>query len=163
MTHDVLKPSICTPRPPAAAPLDEALVDVVLDLSGRPYLGYDLAFRTENIGRFEVQLVEHFFQSLANTSGMTLHIRQVRERGVVCERGFGGCSRVPRISCCACSWSPGSWRGAAAMLSSFLLLLSFSSSTARSLPSPLAACWTELAPHSGGGLQGVRASAAASM
>ena len=60
-----------------AAPLDEALVSVVLDLSGRPYLGYDLAFQTENIGRYEVQLVEHFFQSLANTSGMTLHIRQV--------------------------------------------------------------------------------------
>lgn len=53
-------------------------MSVVLDLSGRPFLGYDLDFRTERIGSYEVQLVEHFFQSLVNTSGMTLHIRQVR-------------------------------------------------------------------------------------
>lgn len=70
-----------------AAPLDEALVSVVLDLSGRPYLGYDLAFQTENIGRYEVQLVEHFFQSLANTSGMTLHVRQVSMGGGAGEAG----------------------------------------------------------------------------
>jgi imidazoleglycerol-phosphate dehydratase len=60
-----------------SAPLDEALVHVVLDLSGRPHLSYDLVFPTERIGTYETQLVEHFFQSLVNTSGMTLHIRQL--------------------------------------------------------------------------------------
>ncbi|GAQ77638.1 imidazoleglycerol-phosphate dehydratase [Klebsormidium nitens] len=59
------------------APLDEALVQVVLDLSGRPHLSFDLALPTERIGNYETQLVEHFFQSLVNTSGMTLHIRQL--------------------------------------------------------------------------------------
>ncbi|OMP10194.1 Imidazoleglycerol-phosphate dehydratase [Corchorus olitorius] len=59
------------------APLDEALIHVSLDLSGRPYLGYDLNIPTERVGTYDTQLVEHFFQSLVNTSGMTLHIRQL--------------------------------------------------------------------------------------
>ncbi|KAH6769900.1 imidazoleglycerol-phosphate dehydratase [Perilla frutescens var. hirtella] len=60
-----------------SAPLDEALVHVSLDLSGRPHLGYDLHIPTERVGTYDTQLVEHFFQSLVNTSGMTLHIRQL--------------------------------------------------------------------------------------
>lgn len=60
-----------------SAPLDEALVHVALDLSGRPYLGYDLCIPTQRVGTYDTQLVEHFFQSLVNTSGMTLHIRQL--------------------------------------------------------------------------------------
>ncbi|XP_071731490.1 uncharacterized protein [Rutidosis leptorrhynchoides] len=59
------------------APLDEALVHVSLDLSGRPHLSYDLQIPTERVGTYDTQLVEHFFQSLVNTSGMTLHIRQL--------------------------------------------------------------------------------------
>lgn len=59
------------------APLDEALIHVVLDLSGRPYLGCDLQIPAQKIGNFDTELVEHFFQSFANTSGTTLHIRQL--------------------------------------------------------------------------------------
>ena len=43
-----------------------------------PRRSCDLELPTERIGSYETQLVEHFFQSLANTSGMTLHIRQAR-------------------------------------------------------------------------------------
>ncbi|KAF7150438.1 hypothetical protein RHSIM_Rhsim02G0025100 [Rhododendron simsii] len=60
-----------------SVPLDEALIHVSLDLSGRPHLSYDLRIPTERVGTYDTQLVEHFFQSLVNTSGMTLHIRQV--------------------------------------------------------------------------------------
>nr|KJB38145.1 hypothetical protein B456_006G239100 [Gossypium raimondii] len=60
-----------------SAPLDEALIHVSLDLSGRPHLSYDLNIPTARVGTYDTQLVEHFFQSLVNTSGMTLHIRQV--------------------------------------------------------------------------------------
>ncbi|KAK4405720.1 Imidazoleglycerol-phosphate dehydratase, chloroplastic [Sesamum angolense] len=63
-----------------SAPLDEALVHVSLDLSGRPHLSYDLQIPTERVGTYDTQLVEHFFQSLVNTSGMTLHIRQLAGR-----------------------------------------------------------------------------------
>ncbi|XP_019437437.1 PREDICTED: imidazoleglycerol-phosphate dehydratase isoform X2 [Lupinus angustifolius] len=59
-----------------SASLDEALIHVSLDLSGRPYLGYNLDIPTQRVGTYDTQLVEHFFQSLVNTSGMTLHIRQ---------------------------------------------------------------------------------------
>ncbi|KAK6913937.1 Imidazoleglycerol-phosphate dehydratase [Dillenia turbinata] len=59
------------------APLDEALVQVTLDLSGRPHLSCNLDIPTERVGNYDTQLVEHFFQSLVNTSGMTLHIRQL--------------------------------------------------------------------------------------
>ncbi|CAL0314928.1 unnamed protein product [Lupinus luteus] len=60
-----------------SASLDEALIHVSLDLSGRPYLGYNLDIPTQRVGTYDTQLVEHFFQSLVNTSGMTLHIRQL--------------------------------------------------------------------------------------
>ncbi|XP_042406383.1 imidazoleglycerol-phosphate dehydratase 1, chloroplastic-like isoform X1 [Zingiber officinale] len=60
-----------------AVPLDEAAVEVILDLSGRPHLSCDLTIPTERVGTYDTQLVEHFFQSLVNTSGMTLHIRQL--------------------------------------------------------------------------------------
>ncbi|XP_043691274.1 imidazoleglycerol-phosphate dehydratase 1, chloroplastic-like isoform X7 [Telopea speciosissima] len=60
-----------------SAPLDEALIHVSLDLSGRPHLSYDLQIPTARVGRYDTQLVEHFFQSIVNTSGMTLHIQQL--------------------------------------------------------------------------------------
>ncbi|XP_008801971.1 imidazoleglycerol-phosphate dehydratase 3, chloroplastic isoform X1 [Phoenix dactylifera] len=60
-----------------SAPLDEAAIEVILDLSGRPHLSCDLSIPTERVGTYDTQLVEHFFQSLVNTSGMTLHIRQL--------------------------------------------------------------------------------------
>ncbi|KAH1139954.1 hypothetical protein GYH30_029042, partial [Glycine max] len=60
-----------------SAPLDEALIHVSLDLSGRPHLSYNLDIPTQRVGTYDTQLVEHFFQSLVNTSGMTLHIQQL--------------------------------------------------------------------------------------
>ncbi|OWM74260.1 hypothetical protein CDL15_Pgr008574 [Punica granatum] len=58
-----------------SAPLDEALVHVAL--AWRPHLSFDLQIPTQRVGTYDTQLVEHFFQSLVNTSGMTLHIRQL--------------------------------------------------------------------------------------
>ena len=49
-------------------------------MSGRPHLSFDLDIPTQRIGAFDTQLVEHFFQSLVNTSGMTLHVRQLAGR-----------------------------------------------------------------------------------
>jgi len=68
-----------------SAPLDEALVRVVLDLSGRPHLTFRVPMPTERVGSYDTQLVEHFFQSMVNTSGMTLHIHllEAREGGRV--------------------------------------------------------------------------------
>lgn len=59
------------------APLDEALIQVALDFSGRPHLSYDLQIPTERVGSYDTQLVREFFVALVNNSLMTLHIRQL--------------------------------------------------------------------------------------
>ncbi|SDJ85364.1 imidazoleglycerol-phosphate dehydratase HisB [Natronincola ferrireducens] len=56
-------------------PMDEALSMVSMDISGRPYLHYDVPFHGELTGSFEVQLVEEFFRALAFQAGITLHIQ----------------------------------------------------------------------------------------
>ena len=50
---------------------------LVQDLSGRPHLSFDVSIPSERIGTFDTQMVEHFFQSMVNTSGMTLHVRKL--------------------------------------------------------------------------------------
>lgn len=59
------------------APLDEALVQVVLDFSGRPHLTYGLEIPTQRVGTYDTQLVREFFVAVANNSLMTLHLRQL--------------------------------------------------------------------------------------
>ena len=59
------------------APLDEALVQVSLDFSGRPHLSYGLDITTQRVGTYDTQLVREFFVAVANNSLMTLHIRQL--------------------------------------------------------------------------------------
>src|SRR6185369_4641644 len=56
------------------APLDEALVAVTVDLSGRPYLVYNVGLKPQRVGTFDVGLVEDFFQALMTSAGMNLHI-----------------------------------------------------------------------------------------
>ncbi len=59
------------------APLDEALVQIALDFSGRPHLSYGLEIPTQRVGNYDTQLVREFFVAVVNHSLMTLHIRQL--------------------------------------------------------------------------------------
>ena len=59
------------------APLDEALIQVALDFSGRPHLSYGLEIPTQRVGSYDTQLVREFFVAVINHSQMTLHIRQL--------------------------------------------------------------------------------------
>jgi imidazoleglycerol-phosphate dehydratase len=59
------------------APLDEALIQVSLDFSGRPHLSYGLEIPTQRVGSYDTQLVREFFVAIVNHSQMTLHIRQL--------------------------------------------------------------------------------------
>ncbi|PZO12254.1 MAG: imidazoleglycerol-phosphate dehydratase HisB [Leptolyngbya foveolarum] len=59
------------------APLDEALVQISLDFSGRPHLSYGLDIPTQRVGTYDTQLVREFFVAIVNHSQMTLHIRQL--------------------------------------------------------------------------------------
>ncbi len=59
------------------APLDESLIQVALDFSGRPHLSYGLQIPTQRVGTYDTQLVREFFVAVVNQSQMTLHIRQL--------------------------------------------------------------------------------------
>lgn len=58
-------------------PMDEALILCAVDLSGRPCLRYTADIPSQKVGEFDTELVREFFQAVANTSLMTLHIRQL--------------------------------------------------------------------------------------
>ncbi len=60
----------------AEVPLDEALVAVTVDLSGRPYFVYNVKIGQQRVGKFEVELVNDFMQALMNAGQMNLHINQ---------------------------------------------------------------------------------------
>ncbi len=62
----------------AYVPLDEALSRVVIDLSGRPGLVFDVSFTRGVIGAFDVDLFHEFFQGLVNHAAMTLHVDNLR-------------------------------------------------------------------------------------
>jgi imidazoleglycerol-phosphate dehydratase len=82
----------------ALVPLDEALVQVALDLSGRPFIVYEVDPVAEWIGTFDPQLCEEFWRAFAFGAGITLHIRSVA--GVnghhVIEASFKGVARALR-------------------------------------------------------------------
>ncbi len=58
-------------------PMDETLILTAVDISGRPYLNYDLHIPTEKVGTFDTELVEEFFLGFVRNSGMTVHIKQL--------------------------------------------------------------------------------------
>lgn len=71
---------------------------VVLDLSGRPHLSYECDIPTQRVGSYDTQLVEHFFASVAATSGMTLHVRKLAGRNShhIIEASFKAFARALR-------------------------------------------------------------------
>jgi imidazoleglycerol-phosphate dehydratase len=76
----------------ALVPLDEAVVQVALDLSGRPFLVYEVDPVVEWIGTFDVQLCEEFWRALTVASAITLHVRSLSGRNGhhVIEASFKG-------------------------------------------------------------------------
>ena len=58
-------------------PMDETLVMVNLDISGRPFFYYDVEFQSKGAGEFDAQWCEEFFRALAVNAGFTLHISMI--------------------------------------------------------------------------------------
>jgi len=58
----------------ASCPLDETLANVVVDLSGRPYLSYNVKIRPGRVGDFDTDLPHEFYAAFTNQLGMNLHI-----------------------------------------------------------------------------------------
>ncbi|MGH9040355.1 MAG: imidazoleglycerol-phosphate dehydratase HisB [Acidimicrobiia bacterium] len=79
-------------------PLDEALVQVALDLSGRPFLVYEVETSPERIGTFDPQLAEEFWRAFVTSAGITLHLKTLTGRNGhhVLEACFKGVARSLR-------------------------------------------------------------------
>jgi len=84
----------------AYVPLDEALSRVVIDLSGRPGLEYDIAFTRSLIGEFDVDLIHEFFQGFANHALATVHIDNLKGKNAhhQAETAFKAFGRALRMA-----------------------------------------------------------------
>jgi len=84
----------------AVVPMDEALVDAALDLSGRPFLAWSVAFERDKIGEMDTELFEEFFRALAMNALMTLHVAQRAGRNAhhVAEACFKAVARALRAA-----------------------------------------------------------------
>jgi imidazoleglycerol-phosphate dehydratase len=84
----------------ASIPMDEALVDAALDLSGRSYLGWQVSFERPMLGTMDTQLVEEFFRALTGNGLFTLHLRQLAGTNAhhVAEAAFKAAARALRMA-----------------------------------------------------------------
>lgn len=77
-------------------PMDEALISVALDISGREYAGICLNFAFEKVGDFDTELCEEFFQAFVRSAKLTLHVRQLAGKNAhhIIEGTFKGVARA---------------------------------------------------------------------
>ncbi len=82
----------------ARLPMDEALAEVAVDLSGRSYLVMELSAAAERVGTFDRELVPQFFMAVASNAGMTLHVDVRRGENLhhILEAVFKGCGLAIR-------------------------------------------------------------------
>ncbi|MFZ3373642.1 MAG: imidazoleglycerol-phosphate dehydratase, partial [Desulfitobacteriaceae bacterium] len=80
----------------ALMPMDEALVQVALDISNRAYLVWDVECPCGNVGEFPVEMAEEFFRAFAVQAGLNLHIRLIsgKNRHHILEAIFKGVGRA---------------------------------------------------------------------
>lgn len=84
----------------ALIPMDEALIQTAVDLSGRSYLSCGLELPTEKVGSFDCELAEEFFAAFARSAELTLHIRQLAGRNShhIIEGAFKSVARALRAA-----------------------------------------------------------------
>ncbi len=85
----------------AEVPLDEALVGVTVDLSGRPFIVYNVEVKAQRVGKFDCELINDFMQALMNAAGMNLHInmRYGRNAHHIIEAMFKALARALSQAC----------------------------------------------------------------
>ena len=82
----------------ALSAMDETLTRVVIDVSGRPYLVWKVAFSQPKLGDLDTELIGHWFHSLALNAGLTLHVETLygENNHHICESCFKGLARALR-------------------------------------------------------------------
>jgi len=80
----------------AFAPMDEALAMVVVDISGRTFLSFDVPMPAQKVGDFDTELVEEFLRAMVNHANITLHVRLLEGKNThhVIEAVFKGLGRA---------------------------------------------------------------------
>jgi imidazoleglycerol-phosphate dehydratase len=81
--------------------MDETLTRAAIDISGRPFLVWDVTFTAPKIGTFDTELVREFFQALAQHGGITLHVANLygANNHHIAETCFKAVARVLRVAC----------------------------------------------------------------
>lgn len=84
----------------AYSPMDETLARVALDISGRPHLVWRAGFTQEKLGEWDTELIEHWFHSVAQTAGLTLHVELLygSNNHHICESIYKGFARAMRMA-----------------------------------------------------------------
>jgi imidazoleglycerol-phosphate dehydratase len=84
----------------ALSAMDEALTRIALDVSGRPYLVWKVAFSQPRLGDLDTELVAHWFQTFALHAAVTLHVESVYgdNNHHICESCFKGLARALRAA-----------------------------------------------------------------
>ncbi len=84
----------------AYSPMDETLSRVALDISGRPYTVWKAKFSQEKLGEWDTELIQHWFESVAQSAGLTLHIELLygENNHHICESIYKGFARAMRIA-----------------------------------------------------------------
>ena len=82
----------------AYSPMDETLARVALDISGRPWLVWKARFSQEKLGEWDTELIEHWFHSVAQAAGITLHVQLLygQNNHHICEAIYKGFARAMR-------------------------------------------------------------------
>lgn len=85
----------------AVVPMDEALVEAAVDLSGRPFLAWGVGFERDRVGEMDTELFEEFFRAFAMNGLVTLHVRRVAGTNAhhVAEAAFKAVARALRAAC----------------------------------------------------------------
>ncbi len=80
------------------SPMDETLARVALDISGRPYLVWRAGFSQDRLGEWDTELLAHWFHSVAQAAGITLHIELLygQNNHHICESIYKGFARAMR-------------------------------------------------------------------
>lgn len=84
----------------AYSPMDETLSRVALDISGRTFLVWKAAFTQEKLGEWDTELIEHWFHSVGQSAGLTLHCELLygSNNHHICESLYKGFARAMRIA-----------------------------------------------------------------
>jgi imidazoleglycerol-phosphate dehydratase len=84
----------------AVVPMDEALAEAAIDISGRPFLAWSVSFARDKVGEMDTELFEEFFRAFAMNAGITLHVTQKAGTNAhhVAEACFKALARALRVA-----------------------------------------------------------------